>query len=68
METNKENITFRQWLDKNNIEYNIVICEGEECVILKNENDLRNYEGELLSIFPKMEFKWNITPNHNTLN
>jgi hypothetical protein len=62
---NKEEITFKDWLDEKQIEYTI---EDEDVVILNNENDLRNYEGELLRLFPEIEFAWNVTPNHNSLN
>ena len=49
----RKEITFKDWLDKKQIKYTI---EDEDCVILNNENDLRNYERELLRLFPEIEF------------
>lgn len=66
MEINNEEIAFKQWLDEKKIEY-AIDEDYEDIIILNNENDLRNYERELLKLFPEMEFAWNIIPNHNSL-
>jgi len=66
METNNKETAFKEWLDKNKIKYTTE--EGyEDVVILDNEYDLRNYESELLKLFPEIDFVWNIIPNHNSL-
>lgn len=66
MKKNNEEIAFKEWLDEKQIKYTIE--EGyEDVVILNNENDLKNYESELLKLFPEIEFEWNIIPNHNSL-
>lgn len=54
---------FSQWLISKGIKFNI----EEETVFLENEYDLRPYESELRSIFPEMEFIWEVQPNHRYL-
>lgn len=66
METNNKETAFKEWLDKNKIKYTTE--EGyEDVVILDNEYDLRNYESELLKLFPEIDFVWNRIPNHSSL-
>jgi len=51
---------FSQWLISKGIKFTI----EEETVFLENEYDLRPHESELRSLFPEIEFIWEVKPNH----
>ena len=55
---------FSEWLKSKGINFSI---DKDGLVFLENEYDLRPYESELRSIFPEMDFIWEIQPNHRFL-
>ena len=55
--------SFRDWLDSKGIKYEIPE-DCQECVAV-DDYELRNYEGEILKLFPSFEFIWNVIPKHH---